>query len=251
MQLGSGTAEGNSSRVWEAAIEDPWMACGFRCTPAPARVQAQAADPDLSSHILSRLVVTPPAPPLVVWPQVYDKSRAGRKFDPMQRGDRWKSDFIWNEDWQAALQMEESVQASGSVLGGSCSAMVAVSTVASRSENAAAQKPCTLTSAQLQAGEHSPHGHSPTLPPPPPAPTRAQRKYDAAQAAREAASADFGPGSVPSSSAGGVSFSRVSQLDDMSVDLTTELVRKQREANSPEAVQRRQQEQEVRPRDCN
>ena len=30
-------------------------------------------------------------------------SRAGSTFDPLKRGDRWKSDFIWNEKWQVSV----------------------------------------------------------------------------------------------------------------------------------------------------
>ena len=37
-------------------------------------------------------------------------SKAGEKFDPTQRGGRYKPEFIWNTDWQAALAREESLQ---------------------------------------------------------------------------------------------------------------------------------------------
>eukprot|EP00798_Chlamydomonas_sp_ICE-L_P026791 gene26791-4381_t len=41
-------------------------------------------------------------------PRVY--SKAGEKFDPRVRGGRYKSDFIWNTNWQEALKREESLQ---------------------------------------------------------------------------------------------------------------------------------------------
>uniref|UniRef100_A0A7S0RYR5 CGL160/ATPI domain-containing protein n=1 Tax=Chlamydomonas leiostraca TaxID=1034604 RepID=A0A7S0RYR5_9CHLO len=37
-------------------------------------------------------------------------SKAGEKFDPTKRGGRYKPEFIWNQDWQKALQMQESLQ---------------------------------------------------------------------------------------------------------------------------------------------
>ncbi|KAG2425355.1 hypothetical protein HXX76_013769 [Chlamydomonas incerta] len=37
-------------------------------------------------------------------------SRAGEKFDPAKKGGRYKPEFIWNTDWQTALQREESLR---------------------------------------------------------------------------------------------------------------------------------------------
>ncbi|GLC43548.1 hypothetical protein PLESTB_001569200 [Pleodorina starrii] len=37
-------------------------------------------------------------------------SRAGEKFDPAKKGGRYKPEFIWNTDWQAALEREEALQ---------------------------------------------------------------------------------------------------------------------------------------------
>ncbi|GIL73195.1 hypothetical protein Vretimale_4637 [Volvox reticuliferus] len=37
-------------------------------------------------------------------------SRAGEKFDPAKKGGRYKSEFIWNTDWQTALEREESLR---------------------------------------------------------------------------------------------------------------------------------------------
>eukprot|EP00198_Chlamydomonas_reinhardtii_P000902 XP_001690237.1 ATP synthase I-like protein [Chlamydomonas reinhardtii] len=37
-------------------------------------------------------------------------SRAGEKFDPAKKGGRYKPEFIWNTDWQTALEREESLR---------------------------------------------------------------------------------------------------------------------------------------------
>ncbi|KXZ55025.1 hypothetical protein GPECTOR_3g187 [Gonium pectorale] len=37
-------------------------------------------------------------------------SKAGEKFDPAKKGGRYKPEFIWNTDWQAALEREEALQ---------------------------------------------------------------------------------------------------------------------------------------------
>ncbi|EFJ50401.1 hypothetical protein VOLCADRAFT_88973 [Volvox carteri f. nagariensis] len=37
-------------------------------------------------------------------------SRAGDKFDPAKKGGRYKPEFIWNTDWQTALEREESLR---------------------------------------------------------------------------------------------------------------------------------------------
>lgn len=36
--------------------------------------------------------------------------RGGLQSDPTKRGGRWQSDFIWNQDWKAALDYEEDVK---------------------------------------------------------------------------------------------------------------------------------------------
>jgi len=143
-------------------------------------------------------------------------SRAGSSFDPLKRGDRWKSDFIWNEDWQGKLKMEESLQRKYDTAQQARDSQPAPGAAAPRSPT---------SSSSSSSSSALPTTSLPTVP--------------SASASAFPSAPTPAPVFTSESAAGSISFNRLAQLDDLAADPTPLL----QSIKEKEAREREEQEQ--------